>query len=356
MKTPDPFDILNDLTTTLIPPTPDSPPHHVFTIDPSEPSVLHFHIDNSSLEKFQTCPRSAEYYILRRRELNAGRRPLDFGGAVHEALAAFLTGQPIDTCLQRLHEYLDSKDPCAPGDFRTAENAEELFLGWVRYHSPFKFRPVRDANDSPIVEQAFDLKLAEIPVGQCFPCSLEFLTGSPHPTDPAPHYYCDRVIVHWTGRIDAVVSHDVFGSPWVMDHKTTSIGGDGYFRDFDLSQQMIGYCYAYRELLGVQPRGLLLSSLINRKPTKTGVAREYHLTPYEYSDWHYEEWLSDTSHQVSDFIANLLRGNFPKAPKHCMNKYGSCPYHSACTLDPVSRIELLTSPTFRNVSWNPLSV
>ena len=43
-------------------------------------------IDNSSLEHFTTCARSAEYYLLNNRQLNRSKSALNFGSAIHECL------------------------------------------------------------------------------------------------------------------------------------------------------------------------------------------------------------------------------------------------------------------------------
>jgi hypothetical protein len=118
---------------------------------------------------------------------------------------------------------------------------------------------------------------------------------------------------------------------------------------------MLGYCYAASKLYNIQPAGLLLDTLFNRQPTKTGKSQEFNISPYPYEPYQYEEWLDDVRHFVADFVANLLRGFFPKSTAWCFGKYGACPYHIACTLPPAERKILLASPSFRNVSWNPLA-
>ncbi len=339
----------------------DGPKHYVFKRDVSDPTVIHFYIDNSSLERFQTCPRSAENYIIQRRESNSPRRPLDFGAAIHEGLASFMRGDSIEAALEHLHNRLDSCQPCSPTEWRTAENAEKLLCGWVEAHAPFRFRPV--INDGQVVvETPFDIVIAELPIDGLFPCPPSLLFGSESSygelgldlSEP-PATYCSTVIVHWTGRIDAIVTHDDHPGVWVLDHKTTSIGGPTYYSQFNLSQQMLGYCYAAKKIFGIEPAGLLLDTLFNRQPTKTGKSQEFNITPFPYESYQYDEWVDDVRHFVADFIANLLRGFFPKSTAWCFGKYGACPYHTACTLPPAERQMLLASPSFRNVTWNPLA-
>ena len=53
-------------------------------------------IDNSSLEHFTTCPRSAEYSICRRRKPAGERSPLRFGGIIHKVVEArYRAGEPM---------------------------------------------------------------------------------------------------------------------------------------------------------------------------------------------------------------------------------------------------------------------
>lgn len=325
--------------------------HHVFSLDPADPTRLILSIDNSSLERFQTCPRSAALYIIQRREINSSRIALDYGSAIHAALADYLVTNSIDSAILQLRTAFETITVPA-GDYRDLDNAISLIKAWVRRYSPLQFRPIMHEG-APFVERSFNTPIAELQINNTIPCSRELLTGIKEYSSEES-FFCSSVEMRWSGRIDSVVEHDMYPGIWVMDHKTTSMGGPTYFNDFVLAQQMVGYCWAIRQL-GISPKGMLLDALVNRKPTKSGVQHDFDIKPYEYQDWHYAEWKQDVTHYVADFMSNLIRGVFPKATKWCAGKYGMCSYHQVCTQAPTERESLLSSDMYRNVDWNPLA-
>ena len=64
------------------------PPRHLLT-PLSDPGHFLLVLDNTSLEYFTTCPRSAYYKLVVRREAHARNAALTFGGALHEGLEQF---------------------------------------------------------------------------------------------------------------------------------------------------------------------------------------------------------------------------------------------------------------------------
>ena len=141
----------------------------------------------------------------------------------------------------------------------------------------------------------------------------------------------------------------------VIDHKTTSMGGDTFFDDFTLSQQTVGYAWAASQLAGTPVTEFLLNALMIRKPTRTGKGIEFERRSFFYPQYMQDEWKTDVLASVESFVFSMLHGSFPKYTKWCMGKYGSCQYHSVCSSPPQARDFVLSTDMFSNVSWSPLN-
>ncbi len=81
-------------TTALTDFTPKTEAKRRLLLTPlDEPGHFLLVLDNSSLEKFTTCPKSAEYYLVAEREAQARNSALVFGGAIHAGLEKYLEWQ-----------------------------------------------------------------------------------------------------------------------------------------------------------------------------------------------------------------------------------------------------------------------
>lgn len=302
-------------------------------------------IDNTSLERFITCARSAEYYIIRKREARRENIAMNFGHAIHKALEVKYIYGEGDAVRQKEHEELikEFQGFTVPAeDHRTTDRAIEVIQ---KYHNEYPqelFRVV-EQDGHPLVEVRFAEELGTVEV---FADLITYKDHAPHPIR------VDRIFVVWTGRIDLVIEWD--GQYWVVDHKTTQIMGDGYFGDFELSQPTVGYCWAAQRRFGFTISGLVLNALAVRKPTRTGKSTEFKRRRYPYPKWQLDEWQPNTLAVVGRFIADWKDGYFPMETKWCFGKYGRCPYHPICTSRPDQREEVLMGPDYKDVVWSPL--
>lgn len=297
-------------------------------MNPFEDNVLV--IDNSRLEPFTTCPRLAQYRVVRKRTLSRSHSSLEFGKALHKAMEVRYThpdiNDPSDELFTRQVEVLQKdfeKIILEPDDFRTLDRAIDIVQ---KYNSYYRIEPfvVATKDGKPYVELSFAIPLGEV----------------------------DGIKIIWTGRIDLVIQDDK--GFFVMDHKTTSMLGATYFQDFLISQQMIGYVFSARILTGLPIQGVVINALVSRKPTKTGTAVEFSREKIYFTEEHIEEWRTDVLHIAADFIRNVKRDYFPKHTKWCMGKYGKCEFHEVCTLPPTQREILLTSDLYKDDVWSPL--
>ena len=321
-----------------------------------------FQIDNTSLEVFNTCPRSAEYRLVEARVPHPSSA-LIFGAAIHAGLEvwykSFEDQQRLGETLQRhaLHAalitYENESKNVAPiyleGEWRSADRAcDTLSRYFKHYYLNDVDGIVLDKDGRPCVERAFSAPLAIIPFNKELPqeCFYE-----QHKEKTA---FVRNVHVYWTGRIDLVVKDQ--GNTWVMDHKTTSMLGPSFWDTFTISSQMLGYCWAAEKVLLDGPvRGLLLNAIVGRKLTKTGVGTEFHRKHYYYTQDQIEDWKTNTIALVSMFLGSLKAGFFPQSTAWCVGKYGKCRYHDVCSLPSNQRHSLLHSDQFTHNTWSPLN-
>lgn len=310
-------------------------------------------IDNSMLEVFETCPRSAEYYAVNRRQAPPSAA-LAFGGAIHEGLAILykqgFTRANLAEAIDATTNYL-LKNPVAPDQWRTPELACDILREYFdKYELTDPIKPIMIEGEIG-VERRFSLALGVIDVNAVIDQPVQLLTNR---TDiDIPDTAIKRIHVLWTGRMDIACTHlsDVIS---VCDHKTSSMGGPTFFQDFQLSQQTHGYCWAVSKLIGKPVTSFILNAIIQRKPSRTGKNLTLERQFYKYEEAHLQEWERDVMAHVENFVHCLYTNYFPKNTKWCMGKYGRCQYHDICTLPPEQRLVMLNSSLYQNVSWSPL--
>lgn len=295
-------------------------------------------IDNSSLEKFTTCPRSAQYALIDQRVPAGERIPLRFGGIIHKILETrYRSATAMHAQSPQVEEVMRA---VAIDEFSKWSPPEDDFhnfsttLSFIHEYGlayPFEsFDILRFPDGRPLVEVPFAFPLGEV------------IT----PTK--------TIKVMWQGRIDLVYESN--GAIYFMDHKTTSIMGPSYFSQFELSHQFYGYAWAVEQLLGRVVAGGVVNALGIRKPSKTGKAIELKRQLIPIQRPLLEDWRTDCLHIVADYLEHARRGYFPKHTAWCVGKFGECPYRKVCTLDtPEQRQMMLSSGEYQTNTWSPLT-
>lgn len=308
-------------------------------------------IDNSTLEKFQSCPRSALYYVIHRRS-SPPSEPLVAGGALHQGLEHLYLHGVNTLNLPKAIEisnqwYLDH--PCDIS-WRTPDLVSKALTQYVStYEGNDPFELVQH-NGEPFVERSFEIELGKIEMNCTLPYNKLYLTGE---GEDAPMKVRNLYCV-WIGKIDLLI-RDQLGLR-VLDHKTTSMLGNTFYRQFELGQQPLGYVWAANKIFGEMPKGFLVNAIYWRPPLKNAAAGrvEFSRHPFNYTQEKVDEWEQDVMSSISDFVGNMQRGYFPGYRMWCVNKYGVCPYHDVCSQDtPEQRKDLLNCSLFSNVTWDP---
>ncbi len=314
-------------------------------IDNTDDFILQ--IDNTTMSYFHTCPRSSFFYTVRRKQ-RPDRAPLIFGGAIHEALEVLYRDgfEFIEKAILHALNYFEAHPYNSTGQWRNPAYAVEAIRRYVDHWDLMdNLKPI----SSSWVEKPFALNVGCVEVNAKLPYSASQLTDE---TSDEPLYVA-TIHVQWTGKIDIGATNGD-DRIWVVDHKTTSMGGDTFYADFELGQQTHGYKWAMDTILGQKTSGFILNALLIRQPTRTGKGMEFDRKSYIYSDESITEWRTDMMQSVENYIHALTNDAFPKHTAWCMGKYGRCQYHTVCTLPLLQRRFILNSTEFENVNWSPL--
>lgn len=309
-------------------------------------------IDNSTLERFQSCPRSAKFYVVDRRTTKPSE-PLVAGGALHQGLEhLYLHGVNTTSLPQAQHLATQwfTDHPCNIS-WRTPDLVSKAL---AQYVSNFEGNDPFDVvvhEGKKFVERSFEVELGSFELNSYIPYSKKFLTNE---GSDAGNMFVRKLHAVWIGKIDLLI-RDVTGLR-VLDHKTTSMLGNTFYRQFELGQQPLGYVWAANKIFGEMPKGFMVNAIYWRPPLKnqsTGRV-EFQRNVFNYSDNLIDEWERDVMHSIGDFVGNLQRGYFSGYRMWCVNKYGMCPYHDVCTLvTEKQRQEMLGCSLFDNVTWDP---
>ena len=320
--------------------------------------------DNSSMEKFTTCPRSAQYTLCRKLRTAGERSALKFGGITHKVLEAryriqmpmleqtpSIEASMLAVAEKEFAEYTPPED-----DFRTFDTMSKLIVAYGLKYRYEDFTIVTFPDGTPFIEVPFMVPLGTINVSG--PLLIQRLVRSPDGTihkKGIPEYVTDLATINlvWTGRIDLVYTTPT-GGLYLMDHKTSSIATN--MAEFEISHQFYGYCHAVESLLGREVTGTVINRIVCRKPTRTGEAFTFERKLIPIQRGLVTEWRMDVLHIIADFIQMVQRGYLPKHTSWCVGKFGTCEFHKVCTLDTDEQREvMLGSGEYEENTWSPLS-
>ena len=318
-------------------------------------------IDNSTLSTITTCPRKAAYGVLARRQQTKPRAALFFGGAIHRALEVrdleqqvLVTAAIEEKMIDSLVEYFSGCDDS--DDYRNLSYAIRTIEQYNKTFPADAQVAITLPDGTVAVELPFALPMGEITIAD------SLWVKDPDINDGTPEYrYIDTIQVVFTGKIDRVCEKN--GRTFLLDHKTTSMGGPTFFDEFFTSHQFRGYKWATEQLLGIPIAGVIINALVCRPPLKTGAVN------YTFDR---QDILID-EHQVLDWQTSFLQAvetflgyhitqpeyptpelAYPMYTNTCVGKYGKCEFFDVCQLTPAHRPAMLFSGLYETNTWNPL--
>lgn len=172
----------------------------------------------------------------------------------------------------------------------------------------------------------------------------------------------------WKGKIDMIVKER--GDYWVVDHKTTSVMGEKFADDKYRSNQMLGYTFLARQVLGIPVKGVKINCAAFR--TKGFEFQRFTLPISEHAVY---EWAEEVAHKMQHLLELLLglqefmeptryEGNEPTMQlpfvgvcrSKCVTKYGKCRFFDVCQAFITQRDAFLfNSGEFKVSTFSPLS-
>jgi hypothetical protein len=310
----------------------------------------HFLVDNSKLELITTCPQLAYLSIIRSLRPSGESPALRYGGFIHRALAyryrRIGQGHEWSEDVQiRILQHAFTKAPCDIEGWRNLDSAVKTIRAYNAAWIADSVVVAKRSNGLPLVEQPFAV-------------------------DTGVTLHGRRIV--YIGRIDLVL--DTSNGLLVVDHKTTSLLGDSFWLDQAVSPQHRGYCWALKETLGQRPMGYEVNAVATRESIvnfdfdpitgrliTTGKSKavpcEFARSPLTtVSDGQLHEWYDNMLCIVDNFLSYVDRGIYPSHKKHCVHKYGICPFYHVCnsSLSFDDREAALQSSAFVENTWSPL--
>lgn len=311
-------------------------------------------IDNTTLDKLLNCPREFEYSRILQRELAAPQPALNFGGAVHEALRVryemsgsnALSIECVQAINDKLQKHFD-KNPQPENDFRQCALAQNLVGMYNDVYGNEPWSILKNGQGKPMVECSFMFPLTKM--------------AMPKYDNDGKFTMMEHTEVWYTGRIDLQVLDNE--GEWVLDHKTTSIYGDGFWNSLAMTAQMPGYCWARKQQTGKLPMGYIINAIRTRAPRKMdeydptqGVRRDdFNRQKFYVTQDRIDEWYENTVALVKTLFYHAENDYWPMARKHCVALYGKCQFYSVCGLPRESRLGFLASEQYKDQDWSPLN-
>lgn len=370
-------------------------------------------VDNSMLELLTTCPRQLEYNKLHKR-ISANESPsLTFGSAIHLGMelryktCGNLPTDPVyDSNISSLLEKFFLAHPVPVEDYRNFNWALQVLHRYnakyqqeefdlLEYEEPLDcnqcagvgavqtLNETGEKQDEPcvfcdgsgknkiMVELPFTVDLfwweGWVPIAAL---DNDFPREQILNTDLDSRRHLVRIRVLYCGRIDLphLIGEDLF----VMDHKTTSLLGAGFYEQMRMSAQQKGYCWSLQKLLQRKVRGYQVNTIRIKEPpkyvTEGKVSRSgksatveswwdesLQRERYYLNEGEIEEWHQNTIELINEFFWHYQQGVFPKKTTWCVAKYGKCSYYDVCSLFPIeSRGMMLHSGNYMENKWTPL--
>lgn len=321
----------------LFPVPPDTAVSFLYDLKRRLVSGSTLFIDASSLDRWMHCPREFAYYYLCQRESVGDYAGRFLGKVVHAALERWYkrpATEPLAETIGHMDTIIDnfySSRRSISDDYRTSAYAKEVVRKYVGTYPSETHAIAKLQDGTPAIEMAYAIPFCRLNVKGYKPITAVV-----------------------TGKVDCVLE-----SPdglVVRDIKTSSIGGETFYRQFLLSQQLFGYCWAVAYITGKPVKSFVIDAIFTRAITATGKGIECMRYPYTLQPDSLDGWYNNTKEILQSISDALSEHRFPRYSAACTRRYGTCEYLlNICGLDPAAEIKVLNDPMLYDpVTWTPL--
>ena len=323
---------MNEVTTAIDPINGQS------SVTPGKPHEVLI-VDATMISTFRACQ---EKYNKRMEQLlvsKSNNGAIGSGLAFHEAGATFRMArksglspeEAYNAGLYKLRETYPGFMPVEfingpiPDERRSLPNLERVFEAWCRYEAKQGFEYL-------YIEQSGGISLGSI--------------------ERATVIYD----IIYSVIIDAVVKMQ--GCIFVDDIKTTTMNISQAYKDsFRLSQQIMGYTVAAKELLGLPIYGGMISVVWFQKEAKSGKGKSvdeyFHTVPVTYTEDQLTEWHDNTLRTINNILDCRERGEWQFDFGDSCKAYNGCTYKGICSATPKARASIIDMD-FERATWTPL--
>lgn len=289
-------------------------------------------IDNTALQSYMECPRKYYYSMVLNRRRKGTRPALAYGTTWHAILEAhYKTGGDRAAVARAAVMSWEQHDD--PDDHRTLDRALSAYDAYLERWGDHdaearNWGKTVGYPESPVVENTAEL----------------WWPGALHP---------------YTGKIDRIIEKD--GAFFVEDHKTTSALGASYFRQFDPSNQMMGYAWLAAKLTGKPIAGVRINAHGVLKTQNKFERQTILFSPERLEEWsrNLNSWVArveasmDQLQWAGDHETNVLQA-FPFQFNACAGKYGQCTYDGVCT-SPARVRQRILEAEYEELPWDPMA-
>lgn len=285
---------------------------------PKKP-ILNRVIDNTAMSAYMACPREYDLALRQGWSPKEKSQALNFGGFWHRLMEThYKTGGNQEAVLNTFEKY--QHEVPDEGDYRTAKRA---YMEYKRYIK--KYPPTLDCADT---------------VG--FPDNpmVEIATA----------VYSDIIGHEYAGKIDRIIMLNGLG--YIEDHKTTSRLDKHYFKQFENSNQMMGYVWIAQQIV---PNIKIAGVRINCAHILTSKSDfQRHLVTYSKSK--IKEWEENAARWVRRMERSVENDDFPAhfGDNGCRRLYGRCKFFDVCGTNKMIRQSILERD-FHVDRWDPLA-
>ena len=286
--------------------------------------------NNSRIGAFLSCPMFFKHRYLRKMVTKKRQNFFTFGTAIHRYIEIWYTTKDRKLALKNVEQIFNdvNRDGLNREEIHQLECDKNMALGIAAVYPDF-YKGDFDEYTTFMTEQEFQFPLGD----------------SGH---------------SWFGTIDGLIK-DGAGDWWILETKTAAAQtlNDGYFERVKIDNQITGYMYGAKNILGKFPKGIVYNVIkkpairlkkgeslaafqkrIYQEYTKYGTEKHY-FTREEIilSKHRLDGWLDMTTELVVE-LANKIKNKSKSLgvmnTGNCTAKYGVCTYMPACIANKYS--------------------
>jgi hypothetical protein len=311
-------------------------------------------IDNFALTNWQNCPTKYKRSLVENWQPRTKSAALGYGAVIHEGLAEWyrgaITGLSVHSRLEAAINKIREKFPVDHpiDDHRNLNKAEELMTAYADKYPGETFQILQ-------VEVPFTLDLG-MTVSLCYHRDVDIETGEirewgcghmNHP-DSELCEKCNQPLeaIEYGGILDTITAFNPV--LYVLEHKTTSELGTLFFRQFETSNQVTGYCWALGKLSPKRVAGANINALCTTRGGKISFERATtNRAPKDF-----DRWRRFIQSECTAIARNYAINVFPQRTDHCLTKYGLCFLHGVCTLSTEPEQQRALETFYEQRKWD----